>query len=656
MPLSSGINIRGAGQLLVMQTKGQIEIIAVIAFVIIGVVAAFIVMNTGGPGLEVIQDMGLTDEAKLIKDSVSNLIRTGTLENIDVIYDNGGYLDASDVTNIEYGGLNVPVWQACTETMAPDLATELRKGITSYIAENLDENSDFYGKGAEFDIDDIDVRVNVLSERVDVTVNLPTKIDGISIPQPYKVTVPSNIKKITEFAEDFITESSESKIFETATVVTMARSNPESEYWMPVAGAVSDCGKKIIRTRNDLVPALGQMIRYAISHVVWNGVPIEVRGNPFFYINGVGGKPYDDLDVEFSYPPSWDGELAKKFSSTPETIRITARPIMPGVPVCIGTYAVTYSFQYPVIISVKDDIRDKYFRFAVFVSVRDSQPDDRCVADVFSGTTEYEEDCVVDADCDFNISVTDSSGEPIEGADVMFYKCHLGRTDEEGNLVSVGDVKAPCMIAGLEIYKEGYRTYGNFISSYDMSEGIDAKLIKRQEGYDVHFMGVPLKAGGPVDDGDYATYEVTGKEKPVTEFTADGNSDIQLMINFYPLDPNYITGEDIESMIYNMGDEFEFTGSIETDGLYPADFAVGGVAVRNSTQIVVGYINTTFTIKEGDDSVYVYMPIVTEDGGGALSASINESEAGQFEMLSGCIGSGLLSSEESGDAQVGCVF
>ncbi|MBN2101745.1 MAG: hypothetical protein JW716_02655, partial [Candidatus Aenigmarchaeota archaeon] len=159
-----------------MQSKGQIEIIAILVFVIIGVLAAYFVLSP--EATDILPGVGQTEQSKLIRDSVMNLVRTATIENINRIYDNGGYLDGSQVTNVEYGGLTVPVWQACSNNMAPDVKKQLESGIRSYITDNLENNEDFYGKGAEFDIRKMVLTVNIFDGRVDVDAELPTKVEG----------------------------------------------------------------------------------------------------------------------------------------------------------------------------------------------------------------------------------------------------------------------------------------------------------------------------------------------------------------------------------------------------------------------------------------------------------------------------------------------
>ncbi|NOX71231.1 MAG: hypothetical protein GXO64_00845 [Candidatus Micrarchaeota archaeon] len=635
--------------------KGQAELVAVIAFVILGVVAAYFVMQphnfSGQPS-----GFGTNDESKLIRDAITNLIRKGALENIDKAYDNGGYIDASKVTNVEYGGLNVPVWQACSNSMAPDVERELAAAISDYVAENLEKSSDFYGKDVKIETNRLSTRVKILDGRVDVEVNLPATVNGNALSQTYKTSVPANLYEIINFAKDFTKDSDTYNIFESATLASMARSNPETDAWMPLAGSVSECGRRIVRTREELLSAMKLIIGYTMSHIIWNGEQFNVDDNIFFNINGAGGKPYSDINAEFSYPPSWDSELERKFTSTPQTLNIAARPVMPTVPVCMGPYYVKYSFQYPVIVSVKDEITGKYFRFAILVSVKDNKPDDTCTADVFSGTTDYEEECITNAKCDFNITVKDSSGNPIEGADVMFYECSLGKTDENGNIMSTDSLKIPCIMSDLQVYKEGYRTYGKFISAM-LLDGLDVTLVKGAGAYTINIYGVPVKAIGKTGEGEFTTYEVTGTKMPITGFKKAGSSDIRTIIDFYPEDPNAVTGEDFEIVVYNTDDDQNIIGSIEQEGLYPGTFAVGAVAMENSTQKVVGIINTTLTINEGDDTIFVYLPIVNETDGGALDASINQSQSSKMANLASCFGAaGVISTSELSDVTKGCAF
>lgn len=642
-----------------MQSKGQIEIIAILVFVIIGVLAAYFVLSP--EATDILPGVGQTEQSKLIRDSVMNLVRTATIENINRIYDNGGYLDGSQVTNVEYGGLTVPVWQACSNNMAPDVKKQLENGIRFYITENLENNEDFYGKGAEFDIRKMVLTVNIFDGRVDVDAELPTKVEGNPVSSSYKTSVPSDIYQIVNFANDFVSDVEENRFFEIATLSTLVHfdiySGPESESWMPSGRILPlECGRKVLRTRDQMFSAFREVLSYTISHVMWNAQPISFRANPFYPINSAGGNAYN-LDVEFAYPNSWDAELERKFSTNPPTLLISSRNIFPLVPACMGYYKILYSFQYPVIVSVKDDVMGKYFRFAIYTSVKDSKPDDTCVAGVFSGLTDYEKDCVYGTYCDYNITVVDSEGNPIEGAEILFYQCPLGSTDENGSAVSTGTQKAPCIAADFQIWKEGYRTFGEFLSSTEL-EGFKVNMKKSLGDITTKLYGIGLTAKGETSEGVYTIYETNGYKKKITEFKKDNDPDVKAMIYFYPFDPNYVTGEDIEVFGVNMDiDTGQFTDTLSLEGLYPGDFYVVAVAIQNSTNIVLGTLSTELTLEEGDNSLFVYLPVVTmTDSGNPPATSLNASESSKLQGLSSCIGGSLISRTELGDATVGCEF
>ena len=638
-----------------MQLKGQIEFVAVIAFVILGIVSIYVMTQPNGLN-SIIQGNGIKDESGLIKDSVTNLIRAGMMEATDKVYDNGGYTDASSVTNVKYGGLSIPVWQACSDFMIPDTENEIKSYLLDYIGKNIEKNSDFYGKNVTFDLNHLSVKVRMTKGTISADVNLPTTVNGNAIPQPYKASVRSNIDEMINFAKDFINESNSSHIFETAIMSSMILSNPDSSSWMPVSGIIHKCGKRIIKTRRQFIDSLKQLTRYSINHIIWHGRAMTDTDNIFFNINTVSGRAYDNIKAEFAYPPSWDSELARKFSSKPETLNVVGLPVISFVPACMTNYYVSYSFQYPVIVSVYDDSTGKYFRFAAFTSIKDNKPDSICTSSITSGHTQYEEDCILSANCDYNITVTNSAGNPIQGADVVFYKCSLGKTDENGKLVSSGDTKAPCIAAGLEIYKKGYMTYGDFISINSLN-GTTIKLTKKQTAYKIYFFGVPLKAKGKISDGVYSSYEVTGPQKNITDFKDDiGNADIMLSSYFYPSEPNYITNEDTDIFIFNSDEEGNLTSNITNNMFYPSEFDVNMVAYRNSTKTIVGLANTTFNLNEGDDSIYIYVPIVTQTDEGPLQTSINETETAKLSGLASCMGGSIISNSKLSDAATGCVF
>ncbi len=641
-----------------MRLKGQIEVAAVLIFVIIGVVAIYFVMKPG----EVMPDTkgrGIVDEGKLIKDSVSNFMRSAVIKTIDDIYDNGGYADATKVTYVEYGGLAIPVWRACSNSLVPNVERELANGIKAYIAKNFEKEIEFYGRNAEFDMRKLGVKAKILKGSVAVDIILPTKVEGINLPETYKISIPASLKDVTDFASDFSDFVYENKIFENVLLFRLA--NPYNEPWLSTTAQLTECGKRFIKTRDELVSAakfhvmasIGRIVPYTEAHGGFEDVLYITKED----LKSVNGRTYD-FDVELAYPPSWDSEFERRFTSNPSAINFAAMPVTPFTPQCISIYPVKYSMQYPVIVSVKDEKTGKYFRFAIFVSIKENEPDESCSVDSFSGSSQYEKDCVYNADCDFNITVVDEDGKPIEGADVFFYGCMLGKTEKRGNVTSTDDLKIPCKGAALEIYKEGYRTHGEFTYFGDLEQK-KVTLIKNMEPVNVHFIGVPVRAEGKDENGMYSSFSVLGAERDITDFKDNsGKPYAYVMANFIPTEYNYITGEDRNIIIYNIDEgNTKFQDSVTSDIFYPSQFDAQAIVMHNETKKTLGAANATVTISGDTEDIYIYIPIITEtDDGSEVSLSSE-----QFEKMNGiasCFGADkkLIATVKQGSVSAGCSF
>jgi hypothetical protein len=598
--------------------KGQVEFIVIVALIIIAVTAVILVSRqavvTQPP------PSGIPEEAKTIKDSVTNLIRAGVKDDpnsvLTRIYNQGGALKPA--FSVKFGAFDTAVWSACGETTSPDVKKEIGAGIMEYLRANLKDKMEFYGKNVAFDFSKSRYEVDIFKDRVNIRIFLPTKVETYDIQQPYEISVDTKLSDVLDFSKNFINDTGKSRFFEVITLASMAHSNPDSDYWVPVAGIQTGCGNPLFKTRSQLLPGIKEIIKYTVSHVVFNAQPLKLAENPFYPINNVGGKLYPGLQVAFAYPPSWDSEIDKNFMFAPDPLRVVPKPTMPLIPLCMGPYSVAYTFRYPVVIMVEDSKLNQWFKFAVMVDVQNTQPG-ACTANL-GNASEYSVMCVTEAKCDASVTVKNTTGSPVEGADVSFYTCDVGVTDKSG----VVQGKIPCMISELHVYKAGYRSFGDLLTSGEVSDKT-VTLEKTQDNVMVHFKGLETLATTMTGGG--ISYSIPGGSRNIMDF----GKNLTVFLAFSPVNPNYFTDEDSPLLVTNYDDEGNLVSEANVSGLQPVAYKVtASIAdAKDENKIIpVGYINTSFGFREGENEIYVYLPFVSKIGDSDLPESgIDPSEA-----------------------------
>ncbi len=620
--------------------KGQVEFIVIIALVVVAIVA--VVLASRQAAIQPSITPGLTEEAKTIKDSVVNLIRAGAKDKLLLIYNQGGVLKPGSPT-VTFGMFDTQVWSACGESNVPDVSKEIGAGVWAYLRENLEDEMEFYGKKVTFDFSKPKYEVDIFKDRLNVRIYLPTKVEDLDIAQPYEISLNSKLYDVLDFSNNFVSDNAKNRFFEMVTVTSMVHSNPDSEAWVPVAGVQAGCGNILSKTRSQLLPGIKGIIRYTVSHVVWNTQPLKLAENPFYPISSVGGKFYPDMQVAFAYPDSWDSEIDKYFMFSPDPLRVIPKPIMPLIPICMGPYSVAYSFRYPVVVMVEDTTLGQWFKFAVMVDVQNTQPGN-CTAE-FGQESEYTKTCVTDAKCSAKVTVKDTAGKPIEGADVSFYICDVGKTDKNG----VVEAKIPCIVSELHVYSTGYRTFGDLFRSDEVADKT-VTMEKIEDTITIHFKALEAEASGTGSNGVYGSYSIKSASKDLTAF---GDRKLTLFLTFSPEDPNYFTGEDSAIVLTNYDESGGLLTATQTPGIQPVEYRITASlsdTTDEENSMPVGYIDTQFEIKEGKKDIYVYLPAVLKADGSDLPApGIDPAEAAKLTSLvkAKCGGQAVSDSELS---------
>ncbi|MBN2043194.1 MAG: hypothetical protein JW754_05310 [Candidatus Aenigmarchaeota archaeon] len=579
-----------------MGMKGQVEFIVIIALIVLAIVAVFVVINmVAVPESNDIS--GLGEEKKVIVDSINDLVQRTALAGMKAVYFYGGIPSNSTV---KYGMSDVNVWRDCTGNKKPDIGKDLEEIIKMGLNSILKERMDFYGKDVLLSLNDMTVEVNIQKNNLDFRVTIPTQIENISSPGIYTVTIPSMLSEIVSFSDGFMTAAGEGML-ENITMASIKHSSGDG--WLPLSGIMTGCDRIYFLDESKTKENLETAIRYTLSHMQ-TGDTFEIAGNPFYQTTSSG------MNIGFVYPEEWDIDSNLEF--TPNPILIEPRDIVPFSYACTMPFDVSYSFRYPAVVVLDDPLFDDLFKFAVMVNIDDSSPSKRCKN---SYTMTYDEDyndlCFRRDDCPFRINVKDDFGVPVEGAEVLFDRCYLGRTDSSGSLES----SIPCFIGELNVKSEGHGVYSSMEKADDLNGksvtlgGIPTRVI-------LNLMGVPLKKEG-------MGYSVTGDAQSI-----NGLGD-PLSVTAY-IHPYLSSGSgfiltNTYGGTYSDSMEFFPTGKY----IYKAIFTVG----NNQTGGSVGYMETIISLDRNSGNLYVYLPVVTEDGQGEFRGSIDLNDIDSFSSL-----------------------
>lgn len=216
----------------------------------------------------------------------------------------------------------------------------------------------------------------------------------------------------------------------------------------------------------------------------------------------------------------------------------------------------------------------------------------------------------------------------------MFYICSLGRTNSNGTVS--GNV--PCMASELKVFKEDYKSYGNFLAANQIKD-FNITMLKRIENLTFHYYGVPIKAYNPAGSGVYNNYTILSSPVPISIVPIYAGAPppflekYEASIFFLPNRPNLFTGEDATIMVMNTDDGGNIIDVQNETGFYPADFRVtAGVLKKEGDEdkLAAGYFDVAnFQLNENDKDLYIYLPVVILEGFPfplPLSSSISETE------------------------------
>ena len=461
-----------------MVKKAQAEIVVIIGVLVLAVAVVYYAVSGGFPSSSIPRN--LYDRQKAFHDSFTALARKGADNALMVMEMHGGYPTAEILGNGTYDippfavfmGEGVTYWTRCEQNLTPsrkDVTHWLELAVENYIREHITEVTGSY-KNVTIDLSRLSVSANILSNprKIDISVNLPTTVDGYNMVSqfyPYKISLDSKLGEIYDFASDLSEAQSSKRFLEVFTIASiyMSADAPDGYPKLPTGGFLTNCGETIFRTPDQISIYLKGIAEYVLTQTLWwQNMPVDPSKPKVYAIDSeIMSTQYRDLNIQMYLPD--DFQFTTQGSVVVKNNKRAFTSPMWTASDCLGVYNMAYALSYPVIVRVKDPLSGYSFNFALFVFVDNTagkmQPG-RC-QDIKTA-----QDLCKEADCSARMKVTDEAGRPILGAVATFGDCGIGYSDSDG--VIHGKIK--CGTSELNIYmNSSYDYYNQNVSSSDIN-------------------------------------------------------------------------------------------------------------------------------------------------------------------------------------------
>ena len=489
-----------------MVKKAQAEIVVIVGVLILAIAVVYYAASGGFPSSNIPRN--LYDRQRAFHDSFVNLARKGADNALKSMEMHGGYPTAELLGNgtyqvppfVVFMDEGIPYWTRCEQNLAPsrkNVTHWLELSMENYIREHITEVTGSY-RNVTIDMSRLSVSANILSgpHKIDITVNLPTTVDGykmVSQFYPYKTSLDTKFGEIYDFADNFSKAQTTKRFLEVFTTASVYLSADAQDGYprLPTGGFLTSCGETIYRTPQQISIYLKDIAQYVVTQTLWwQNMPVDSAKPKVYAINKeIIGTEYRDLDIAMYLPDDFSFDTRGSVVITNNEPAYSSS--MWSASDCLGVYSMAYAVSYPVIVNVKDPLSGYSFNFAVFAFVDNSggkMHPGKC-QDVKSG----EETCK-NLDCYAKISVADENGKPIEGATATFGGCGLGVSDASGAM----EGKIKCGTNELNIYRNSsYDFYRNNVSSSEINS---TYVLRTIADITVHFRNVKITESGPEDN------------------------------------------------------------------------------------------------------------------------------------------------------------
>ena len=228
-----------------MAKKAQVELIVIVGVIFLAAVVIYYSLQGGifAPS-NVPQDVYRKQTA--VHESLVGMARKGSEKVLMVMETHGGYPTAELLGSSGYKvppytvfmDEGIPYWAMCENDVSPsreNITRWFEMSMENYIKTHISEITDAY-KNASFDLSKLSVSASISSSpnKVDLTINLPTKVDGYALQgsiYPYRISLNTKLGEISDFARDFSRAQSSKRFLEVFTEASIYFSKIIQEYW-----------------------------------------------------------------------------------------------------------------------------------------------------------------------------------------------------------------------------------------------------------------------------------------------------------------------------------------------------------------------------------------------------------------------------------------
>ncbi len=462
--------------------KGQAEVVIIAAFVIIGVVVILFAFH----GIIRSSLTPVTEEQKTVRQSVENFLKQASTVNLREVSFNGGYYPPSaQKKNENFNGRPVYYWLPSSKP--DDIKASLRKAIGDYIKANKDRlAASMVDKNVTFsDVEQIELDLS--ESMLSLKVNMPTKMKGFDIPQPYSIQVPTKTKEAFDLARQLSGFQYGSRFFENATIITtFSTGYVEGVHQVPLSIFWGKCDRPYAKGYEEMAFWTKDVISRTMKGTYMpDKAPENVKDSSGTFkhlLPAFSGKKYMDLEVDFFLPPDFtldrDNFHFRTSEGQTDYILLEAKQIDS---VCVPVAAtVSYTLSYPVIVSIRDPFTENRFFFALKIAIADNLPSKALDIAGYEASGQYEH--CNRMSCDGSIFVLDrESGKGVANAYITYGGCYLGQTNEKG----IFEGKIPCLVAGtLDVSAAEYEKYADTAGASEL-KGYSLRIagVKQRKVY-----------------------------------------------------------------------------------------------------------------------------------------------------------------------------
>ncbi|MBM3303660.1 MAG: hypothetical protein FJY76_01075 [Candidatus Aenigmarchaeota archaeon] len=513
--------------------KAQIELATVLGVIIVIVVIVFYTLIIANQPPSPVPS-GVGAEQSLVRDKVEGIISDGAALSVKWMESQGGAILPIFNNSVSFTRVMVPYWQKCDKTYVPslDLLTrQLENATYNYIVYNLYNRSEIVlGKNVAVDLQATKVTANVLDNKIDLEVTMPTTVQGYAVQQPYRASIPTKFGEIYKFMKAYAEEAAKNRYIELFMINSIYFSKTIDDGGVahaevPTFGTMVECGETIYRTSEQLSDSMEGLALYTLSHVKW-WVPAEKDfSKPKQYtIESLKGKTYPQLNPLFMVDDNFAINMGGGVSLT-NPRPLASAPALFGFTtsgLCLKPYSISYSFQLPVMLVVSDPLmNDNKFSIATLIDINNLMPGScgeipkpqYCLlkpGNVTECTDNGQPPAYLCGNCTARMKVVAPDGSAVKGAVTSFGGCVLPATDSagmtEGNVNCEPDYLTITYVKPVGVVSELYQKRSCGISPADLNGTI---TVYKYPKLNVHFREVNLTTCNASQTGNFFLVNTT---------------------------------------------------------------------------------------------------------------------------------------------------